>query len=93
MTGTQGICFPPFLKTPKEAVDPGLVGANKTPAIRAKAIHRITDNKGEARGNKRHRPRSNTLRNARLVYLYGVPNALVLFGKQLKKLRLSRDLS
>ena len=25
--------------------------------------------------------------------LYGVPNALVLFGKQLKKLRLSRDLS
>lgn len=25
--------------------------------------------------------------------LYGVPNALVLFGKQLKKLRLSRNLS
>jgi transcriptional regulator with XRE-family HTH domain len=25
--------------------------------------------------------------------LYGVPNALVLFGKQLKKFRLSRDLS
>ena len=25
--------------------------------------------------------------------LYGVPNALVLFGEQLKKLRLSRDLS
>jgi len=25
--------------------------------------------------------------------LYGVPNALILFGEQLKKLRLSRDLS